>query len=114
MLASFELGIIVGSLGAICVAVTVFAIYRALSEDKPFSKLVSAILGLPIFYGGGSWFGGALIPDDQIQQNAAIYLLMIMITLLGINFYPCLRLVRWLNKNIDPSIHTKEGKRELA
>jgi hypothetical protein len=101
MLASFALGTIVGCLGALSLAFSVFAVYRALRDGKSYSKEVASILALPAFYGGGTWSRSALIPQEDIQRGAGIYLLMIMITLIAINFFPCLKLIKWLDHNID-------------
>jgi hypothetical protein len=102
MLVSFELGTIVGCLGALSVAASIFAVYRALRDDKPFSREIAAILALPVFYGGGTltWSSGTFIPKDDLQRGASVYFLMIMLTLIVINIFPGIKLVRWLTKNI--------------
>jgi hypothetical protein len=100
MLSSCALGIIVGLLGAIALATTLVSIYQALSRRQPAAVHIASVLGLPLFYGGGSWARTSLIPADEIQRGAGVYLLMIMLTLVVVNAWPCFKLIQWAANTI--------------
>ena len=96
MLASIALGTIVGILGAVCLATSLVSIYQALNARRRISAELAPLLGLPLFYGGGSWAQSALIPSTEIQQaGAGGYLVSILVALILINAWPCFRLIVW-------------------
>jgi hypothetical protein len=101
VLASVALGTIVGILGAICLATSLVSIYQALSARRRIATELSPLLGLPLFYGGGSWAHSALIPASNIQAaGAGAYLASILATLLLVNAWPCFRLIVWAGTTI--------------
>jgi hypothetical protein len=107
MLACFALGTIIGLLGAICLAASLLSIQQALAKKRPIAQQSLSILGLPLFYGGGTWSRSLFIPADDIQRGSGIYMLMIMVALLIVNYWPCYRLVVWLGSEI-----ASQGRRD--
>jgi hypothetical protein len=103
MLESCVLGLIVGLLGAIALATSLVSIYQALNRKRSASAHIASVLGLPLFYGGGTWARNGLIPAEEIQRGSSLYLLMILITLLAVNAWPGFRLIRWAGRNIGGS-----------
>ena len=96
VLASIALGTIVGILGAICLATSLVSIYQALHANRRIAAELTPLLGLPLFYGGGSWAHSALIPSSEIQQSGAgAYLVSILVALVLVNAWPCFRLIAW-------------------
>lgn len=95
MLVSIALGTIVGILGAICVATSLVSIYQALNANRRISAELSPLLGLPLFYGGGSWAHSTFIPASEIQAGGGLYLVSILATLILVNAWPCFRLIVW-------------------
>lgn len=96
MLTSIALGTIVGILGAICLATSLVSIYQALNANRRIAGELAPLLGLPLFYGGGSWAHAALIPSSEIQQGGAgVYLVSILVMLVLVNAWPCFRLIVW-------------------
>jgi hypothetical protein len=95
LLVSIALGTIVGILGAICLATSLVSIYQALNANRRISAELAPLLGLPLFYGGGSWAHSAFIPSAEIQTGAGLYLVSILATLVLVNAWPCFRLIVW-------------------
>ncbi|MGA8712746.1 MAG: hypothetical protein WB647_06970 [Roseiarcus sp.] len=85
MLGSCVLGLIVGLLGAIALATSLVSIYQALSQKRAATVHMTALLSLPIFYGGGTWARNEFIPDTDVQKGSGLYLLMILLTLIIVN-----------------------------
>jgi hypothetical protein len=104
MLGSCALGVIVGLLGAVALATSLVSIYQSLSKNRPATRHIASVLGLPFFYGGGSWARNILIPADEIQRGAGLYLLMIMLTLVIVNAWPCFKLIQWAGSNIGRDV----------